>query len=246
MNESERNLWEEQEPEELKMALQNIRNKPHPAESLHKALHAAENISMTPEAWKRGFLNAFLVGVPTFLLIGTVAYVLTAQFGVSRIDASFGIGLIALYTGFVGMLINYLRQRAQVGRVLIDCGRTPGFAIFLFNFVFMGGMAVSSLPNGLSPSNFLKPIFFGSISFFCIIIASSRLEFCEGGIKLHHALLPWKKIKSYEWKEGTNPTLLVQTDSLLAWYRGAYSIPAKYRDEIDKLLQQYVTHISRD
>lgn len=244
MNDSERNLWEEQEAEELKLALQNIRNKPLPEESLRKAILAAEFISMTPHARKRGRLNAFLVGVPLYLLF-IVAYMLATQFGGNGLVASMGIGLIVMYICFGWMLINHTRQRAQAGRILVVCGRTPGRATFLFQVVFMCGLALFWLSNGLTASNMLMAIGFGGFSFFWIYIASSRLEFCEGGIKLHHALLPWKKIKSYEWKDGKNPTLLVHTNSRLVWYsHGAYPIPAKYRDAIDELLQQYVTHDS--
>ncbi len=226
--------WEEREPEELKMALQNIRDQPLPTESLRKAIAKAESISMTPQAWKRGFLNALLVGIPIWALVSAVICWLTTHFDVSQLSA-YSAFLILWQIVFGWMIINRFREKFRVGKVLIDCGRAPLYAMFIFQSVWMAGMAISWL---LVTGSLVEASFFLSFSVFWICGAASRLQFCEAGIRLH-GLLPWSKIKSYQWKEGKAPTLLVQTDARFSWYsRGAYPIPTKYRNEVDAVLQQ--------
>lgn len=242
MNDNDHEGWEELEPEELKMALQNIRNRPLPVESLQKAIDAAESISMTPQAWKRGFLNAFLVGVPMCVLVATIAYWLTTRFGVNKLVAISSVYLILWLVCLGWMLVNHFRMKSRVGRVLVDCGRAPGRAMFLLQTGLMVGMAMIFLADG----SIFEAIIFLSLSIYWSYLSTSRLQICEGGIKLH-GLLPWSKIKSYQWKEGKTSTLLVQTSAILSWYsRGAYPIPVKHRDEVDAVLTQKVGKTSTD
>ncbi len=61
-------------------------------------------------------------------------------------------------------------------------------------------------------------------------------------VNLHASLVyqtAWRILGQIQWKQGKTLTLLVQTDAMLSWYsRFAYPIPAKYRQEVDAVLEQ--------
>ena len=239
MHDQEFETWENHESEKLKMALTNIRQQPVPIASLEKTLAAAECIPMTMPAWRRGFVNALLVGVPVYLLLYVLGFLIVANFGTSKLVTIQGIGLGVSSIAFFCIMLKRQRQLQRAGNVLIDCGTTPGRNIFLLQIPIVLGMAIYMLFQGLQTMNILVAIGFVLFALFWFDMAFGRLQICEGGIRLHQYLLVWESIQSFEWKEGTTPTLLVQTNARFSWYsRGAYPIPEKFRAAVNKLLRQ--------
>ena len=233
--------WENHEPEELKMALENIRQQPVPIESLEKSLAAVERIPMTGSAWKRGFLNALLVGVPMYIVIGLLTSLITWKFGTPQLITFMVICLICSLVAFACSAVSSTWQNRGAGKVLIDCGPTPGRRVFLLQIPIMFLAAGYFLSYGWKTDNILIASGFAAFSLFWIFMARSRLQICEGGIRLHQGLVPWQRIQSYQWKEGDTPTLLLRINSRWSWYsHGAFPIPAKFRDAVGELLQQKV------
>ena len=74
---------------------------------------------------------------------------------------------------------------------------------------------------------------------FKIWLSRQRLWFTTLGILSAGQFIPWSKIRWYEWKDGTNPTLTFETSSKLPFLnRGALPIPEEHRDSIDALLNE--------
>lgn len=231
----------QQESKELQMAIDSIRKQELPEQSLQKTLRAAESIGMTKAAWKRGLLNMITVAVPMFILVEVGKRLLSGPSKYEQLMSVFWITTTIFVLCVVAGAIETCWSWRKSGRVLIDGGEHPGRVVFRINACMMTCFGIGTLWAG--PTSMPPVMGYGMLAFafFMMLMSCGRLQFCDAGIWQYWNLLPWRKIRSYEFVEGTNPTLLIRTTSKIPFLRrGAYPVPQDVRERVELLLSQQI------
>lgn len=189
----------------------------------------------------RGGLNALYcsVGVALFFALMLVGVRLSTS---STWRDSALIAFAILWTLVsVAFFAGWLRDRARVGRLLLDCGPVPTRKLFYVNsacvLLFMGGGGLARLLNQPDLMGIGMLLFGLTAGLYFLILARGRLEIREHGIWQYCMLLPWSRLRSYSWE---GDCLMLQADTTLSFLgRGALVVPAERRAEVDQFLAKY-------
>jgi hypothetical protein len=200
---------------------------------------------MTSIALQRGFMNAIIVGIGVFSVIAILTFGIAAVSGRTVRDSgaiAFTIFWVVIFVAFVS---NFLIDRSNRGALLLDCGPHPTRVLFLLNAVIF---AFVGLSGGFASHSFdtfgIAGAMFGiTFSIYWVVMSVGRLQIVENGIWQYWGLLKWHKLESYEWQDGTNPTLMLQTTTKIPLFgRGALPVPAEHAEAVSKLLEHYAAH----
>ena len=224
-------------PEELQMATEAIRTETLPSDSVERVIQRAQTIPMTTTAWKRGFINLLLIGGPLYALMFVLTHVITPWMRQGNSLASMAVAAGVLLTIMPVYAYHATITRQRAGAVLVDCGPVPGRGLFLFQTVFMLGIAFWILRFGWTGLNlFLAFGFFAAAAFFANL-AFHRTQFCEHGIRTAGAAIAYDQIRVYQWVDGPTPTLNIRTGNRVPGLgRAALPIPAHHRDRVQQIL----------
>lgn len=200
---------------------------------------------MTAAAWRRGTKNALLCGIAVSAVVVGLTYLIAALLQLdwrqSTAIASATVWAFAL-AAFVTV---WFWGRRTAGPVLLDCGPHPAQRLFLLNAAIFTGLAIAALALGLSGRQSVVVVAFGglfaaSFAIYWLMLARGRLQIREDGIWQYWSLLRWDRVRSYAWKAGTQPTLMLQTTAAVpALGRGALPVPLSHQPTIDRLLREH-------
>jgi len=194
---------------------------------------------MTPTAWGQGATNALICGLGILVFCCVMAAPVSLISGQPFFD-SFGLALKVFWAfTLLGFLGTWLHDRADAGRVLLDCGPPPMRNLHFFNagllliLAWMEGVASAPLSSAFAISG---PMFELSFAGFCLILATGRVQVRENGIWWNSSLLRWAKISSYHWADDS--TLVVRQRGPLAFFKGALPFPPEHRQAIEKFMAE--------
>ncbi len=152
MSPDENKKWEQEVSGEFAEGLELVRRESAPPDSLGRSLAAAERITMTSAAWKRGIKNAWRCGALVWTVQGGLALVinwLTQQGMTLSFVWAFGVSWVIAFTGFCASWIVGLIARGTTGEMLLDCGPHPTRKLFLlYGATFAIGGVASGLASG--------------------------------------------------------------------------------------------------
>jgi hypothetical protein len=190
---------------------------------------------------KRGLKNAAIVGAGSIAVIGLATYGLAAVTDRPLRWARDVVEVVSWVLILTFFFVTWVRARAQRGAVVLDCGSHPVRWLF-FLCAAMAVLSVAfSLFAGTSERSVWAlggPVFMILTIPFYLALATGRLQVTELGLWGYWALLPWHKIHSVRWADGS--TLMIQANTrfhLLG--RSALPVPREHRDAIAKLLAQH-------
>ena len=230
--------WEHEMSAEFSGMMDDVRKEPMPQDSLQRSLEAAEAITMTKDAYRRGYIN---LGICLLVIspVWVIAFWVNRQFDSGMILATMGTfaGLFAIL--FPIMVWNMIKGRFCAGKVLLDCGPHPVAMRFRLMAILMFAGAVGTVIVSTELLAVLVAIFLAGFALYWLLMSIGRLQVCENGVFQYFSLLRWDQIKSYHWKGDTDTTLMVQTTSPLGFMgRGALPVANEQKDAVDVLLQK--------
>ena len=232
--------WEHEMSTEFSGMMDEIRKEPMPEDSLQRSLEAAEAITMTKDAYVRGYINlgiCLMVISPVWL----IAFGINRQFDTGMILATMGTFAGLFMIVFPIMIWSMVKGRICAGKVLLDCGPHPVAKQFRLTAVLMFAGAVGAVIVSTDLFAILVAIFLAGFGLYWLLVSTGRLQICENGVFQYFGLLRWDQIKSYRWKGDTDTTLMVQTTSPFAFMgRGALPVANEQKDAVDVLLQKHV------
>ena len=125
MTKSEHENWEQEMSNQFNVMMDGIRTQQMPKDSLERSLQAAEAITMTQAAHKRGFKNMIICAAILFPVVYVIAYGIKRCLNVGWPEGFFVAFVAAAAVAFpIGIVLRLLGS-AQRGNVLMDCGPFP-------------------------------------------------------------------------------------------------------------------------
>lgn len=193
---------------------------------------------MTSEMWKIGARNALIVGlmILVMLALGTLAVsFLSEQSFAHALGTVFEVFWIAAFTHF---FISWIWGRPVSGKLVLDCGPSPGraTAFFAAAMFVVSGLIYFEQPNGAPPGY----KFWFSFALFYLIMGLSRVQIRENGIWQGGSLMKWGKILAFEWNGRTEGAVKVQLRSRFPFTgRGVLLIPDEHKDACCRELEAH-------
>lgn len=180
------------------------------------------------------------------VLVNVLAFGLSA-IAERPIRESFSIAFAFVWSIIFAVLLStYLIGRRNRGAILLDCGRHPARALFLFNAVvfafltFAGGLA-TSITDARGVAGGIFGITFAA---YWVLMSLGRLQFTENGIWQYWHLLRWQGLEGYQWHNEATSTLILQRKSRYSMFSSAaLAVPAEQKEAVAKILDQYLAEI---
>lgn len=164
-----------------------------------------------------------------------------------------------------GQWINWLVQKKKAGVLLLSMkgmtatGKRIAWGVWWFVVTLQGFNTFYHLKRlGRNPTEteILNPEFFYWTNFFqwallifwwsfviifLVALASPEVEIRENGIYGALTVIEWRRIKSYQWDASDPNRLLIRVKRRpFTFPPGQLNIPASYREEVDRILEEYV------
>jgi hypothetical protein len=197
---------------------------------------------MTPRARTQGWLNALLCGAGFLVFWGASAVAISLIFDQSLSDSLSLAGGVLLGLSLLAALATWCYGRAAAGRVLLDCGRHPGWSggvwvlgnIMLLVFISWDFTEQRPKPSGSKALAFIAGILF--LAALALSLLTGRLQVRENGIWGYWRLLRWARIGSYLWAD--DYTLVVRPKSFRGWFQWVLPVPPEHRQAVTEFLAQ--------
>lgn len=235
--------WERNVSNEWAEGLNQIRGEPAPVDSVQRSLAAAERITMTSAAWRRGVKNALICGVLVWSVIGGTAClisVLTQQGGAASLAWAFALYWTIVFSAFLGSWLFGLSAR-HADELLLDCGPHPTRTLFFLNGV---GFGIAGIAADLAGGGWIAKAgtaFFVTFAAYWFIMSTGRLRFYRSGIWMYWTLMRWDKIASTRWHGDSDATLLIQTKARIPLLgRGAVPVAVEQKEAVHRLLLEHL------
>ncbi len=193
---------------------------------------------MTAEMWRIGARNASIVGLIIVVLMwgGTLAVsFLSGQSFADALGTVFELFWIAAFTNF---FISWVWGRSVYGRLVLDCGPSPGRAISFFAAAMftMSGLINLAQSNG-GPIGY-KFWFSGALLY--VMLGLNRVQIRENGIWQGGSLMKWGKILAFEWNGQAQGAIKVQLRSRFPFTgRGVLLIPDEHKEACCRELEAH-------
>lgn len=161
---------------------------------------------------------------------------------------------IAYITSVCGWLLGWPVRKRNAGTLLLNAGRTWHNQVLLWVGVAEGAIAAiitwvswGTLTDVANTSTTvaqlsLKIAFWWMVAAFIISLGLNRLELRENGICFFYNLIPWLRMKSYSWDADYTDTLVILIHPRFAFLPAsiAIKVPAKHRDDVDRIIQSQI------
>jgi hypothetical protein len=194
---------------------------------------------MTSTAWGQGIANALICGLGWLAALGLIGGAVAWLTG-RPFQAVVGLTFLVLLTlVMVTFFASLVRDLAQRGRLVLDCGRHPMWWLFLLNAALFLMMGWAMLPAGRGPIVLAKawPVLGVVFVAFWVVLATGRLQVRENGLWQYWALLRWERLASYHWAD--DATLILRGRGLLQFLQGALPVPPEHQAEVKALLAKH-------
>ncbi len=193
---------------------------------------------MTAEMWQIGARNGLIAGLTILVLMwgGTVAVsFLSEQSFALALGTVFELFWIAAFTNF---FISWIWGRSGSGKLVLDCGPSPGRAISFFAAAMFTMSGLINLAQSNDGPIGYKFWFSGALLY--VILGLSRVQIRENGIWQGGSLMKWGKILAFEWNGRTEGAVKVQLRSRFPFTgRGVLLIPDEHKDACRRELETH-------
>jgi len=242
MNQNQKE-WENEMPESFKSAMNHVRTRSVPGESMQRFLQVTEDVEKTAARWHHANANLMRCAMVGGVLIGIGTYGLLASSQVHFLISTMVIAYLFSTIGFARLLYRGIRDLRNAGPVLLDCGKlkTGAFLTLFISVLMFGG--IMFLSNGIRDIKLIYVIaaiaLLLPISLYFLAISTGRLQVRANGIWHFIAFLPWHEIESWGWTGNANSTLVIQKSG--GWPfrgRGVLVIPAEMKGQFEDYLHQ--------
>lgn len=242
MNQNQQD-WENEMPDSFKLAMNHVRTRSVPGESMQRFLLVTEDVEKTAARWQRANAKLTRCVMAGSILIAVGTYGLLAFSQVHILISTMVIAYLYSTLGFASLLYQGIRDLRNAGPVLMDCGKlkTEAFLMFFISIVpFAAIVFLSPSARDINQIYVIAAIaILLPISLYFVTISRGHLQVRANGIWHYIGFLPWHEIDSWGWTGSANSTLLIQKRGRWSFLkRGVLRIPDDMKEQFDDYLHQ--------